>query len=801
MSQQREEFNDSSAVKVRKFGVQDFLRLTLPNWYWFIASLALFIAGATLYIRSTPKQYLRKATVLVKDSRKGSGTEVTAFSDIMGGIGRRSVDNEIHIFKSRRLMESVVKRYDLTTRYTVDGKLLTADLYGRSPMIVKFTDENNDAKGSFKYQVEPNGEVSLRGFNDDETFTAVIMPGDTIATPLGNLTLIATPYANNTIEVNVSKMALNDVVESYRGRLQCEIADKQASVINISMIDEVAKRAEDVINGIIDAYNLDAIGDKQEISRLTEQFINERLSTLGNELNIADEEVAEYKKDNRLYSPAAEATISAEEIQQLKKNALSLEANLEMAKYIHTYVSEETPDMRLIPASTALASGASQGLTAQIESYNRNLLEYQRLAHDSHASNPVLVDLKAQLLAMRATIISSLDSHIATLKLQIEQVNREQLKADNRMEDSPHKERELLSIVRQQKVKEELYIYLLTKLEENALTGATAESNARIIDTAYGSNRPISPRPMYIYLVAICVALLLPLAIIYICDVLNTKVRSRRDIDEVITAPYLGDIPNFTGKADRDIVVKEESRDAVSEAFRMLRANLGFMSVSNNVKVIMLTSSVPHSGKTFVSTNLSVTLAATGKSVVLVDLDLRRRTLSKQLGHRNDRRGITSFLANKIHSLDDIIIRDEIEGVDLIFSGPQPPNPTEILMSDRMKELMQELRSRYDYIIIDSVPALAVADAMVIDPLVDLTLYVIRQDNLDRTHLPDIERLHKEKRIHNMGIIFNGVKQSKHGYGYGYGYGYSYGYGYYSEEDTSTTKRRLKKILSLFRKH
>jgi uncharacterized protein involved in exopolysaccharide biosynthesis len=296
MSQQREELNDNNIVKTRKFGVQDFIRLTLPNWYWYIASLALFIAGASLYIKSTPKQYQRKATVLVKDSRKGSGTEVTAFSDIMGGIGRRSVDNEVHIFKSRRLMESVVKRFDFTTRYTVEGKLLTTDLYGRSPMLVKFTDNNNDATGSFTYRVQPNGEVRLRGFSDESgnlNFTAVVVPGDTIATPLGNLTLIATPFADRDIEVIVTKMPLNNVVEAYRSKLQCEIADKQASVINLSMTDEVAQRAEDVINGIIDAYNLDAIGDKQEISRLTEQFINERLLTLGHELNIADEEVAE----------------------------------------------------------------------------------------------------------------------------------------------------------------------------------------------------------------------------------------------------------------------------------------------------------------------------------------------------------------------------------------------------------------------------------------------------------------------------------------------------------------------------
>ncbi|MBR5201220.1 MAG: polysaccharide biosynthesis tyrosine autokinase [Alistipes sp.] len=795
MSQHKEENRDTNSAKTRRFTTQDFIRLILPNWYWYLASLIICLSGAVLYLKTTPPQYLRTATVLVKDSRKGSGTEVTAFSDIMGGIGRRSVDNEIHIFKSRRLMESVVKRYDLTTEYTIEERLRTTDIYGRSPMLVKFTDEHNDAVGSFKYRVDRDGNVLLSGFNDDESFSALVAPGDTIATPLGNISLIATPYANDLSEVTVSKRALNNVVEAYRSKLKCEIADKQASIINISMTDEVPRRAEDVINGIIDAYNLDAIGDKQEISRLTEQFINERLVSLSEELNLADEEVADYKKDNHLYNPATEATMSAEEIQQLKNNALSLEANLEMAKYIHSYVTEGDDDMRLIPASTALASGASNILTSQIEAYNSHLLEYQRLASVEHSNNPMLVELRAQLIAMRATIISSLDSHIATLNLQIEQVNREQMKADNRIEGSPHKERELQSIVRQQKVKEELYIYLLTKLEENALTGATAESNARVIDTAYGSDKPVSPRRMYIYAIALLVALLVPFAILYILEMLNTKVRSRRDIEEVVTAPFLGDIPYHSGKHERGNVVREESRDAVSEAFRMLRANLSFMAISESVKVIMATSSIPHSGKTFISTNLAATLAATDKSVVLVDLDLRRRTLSKQMGHRNDRRGVTSYLTNTIGSLNDVIIKDEIEGVDTIFSGPQPPNPTEMLMSKRMKEFIEELRARYDYVIIDSVPAMAVADAVVIDSLVDLTLYVIRDGNLDRNQLPDIERLHKEKRIHNMGVVFNGVKQSKHGYGYGYGYGY------YSDEELSPAKMRIKRFLSLFKKH
>ena len=286
--------------------------------------------------------------------------------------------------------------------------------------------------------------------------------------------------------------------------------------------------------------------------------------------------------------------------------------------------------------------------------------------------------------------------------------------------------------------------------------------------------------------------MVIPFAILYLCEVLNTKVRTRHDIEEVISAPFLGDIPYHSGRHERGIVVGEHSRDTVSEAFRMLRANLSFMAISKSINVIMVTSSVPHSGKTFVSINLAATLAATDKRVVIVDLDLRRRTLTKQMGHRNDRRGVTSYLTNKIASLNDIIIKDAIEGVDIIFSGPQPPNPAEIVISTRMEEFINELRQHYDYVILDSVPILAVADAVVIDPLVDLTLYVIRQGRLYRDQLADIERMHTEKRIHNLGVVFNGVRESKHGYGYGYGY--------YEDEELSPAKARMKRFFALFKK-
>ena len=514
---------------------------------------------------------------------------------------------------------------------------------------------------------------------------------------------------------------------------------------------------------------MDAIADKQAVSNLTEKFILERLQTLGEELNNADVDIASFKQDNSLYSPSQEASMRAEETARLKENALSLEASMEMTKYILAYLRDEEKTNALIPASAVTISGVSSGMVAQIEQYNKSLLEYKRLLAASSTSNPTIIDLGNQIAGLHSAIIASLESHIESLKLRIEQVNREQRIVDRRMQKSPTMEMELLTKARQQKVKEELYIYLLTKLEENSLSEATAESNARIIDHAYGSNVPVSPRSSIILLFSIIMGVCIPLAILYLREIMNTTVRSRRDIDAVLTIPFLGDVPEHNGKTGKGIVVREDSRDALSEAFRMLRTNLSFMSVNTKIQVMMFTSSVPHSGKSFVSSNLAYTLASSGKRVVIIDLDLRLRTLSKSMGQRNNRRGVTSFLSGSINSFEDIITpSEESPNLDFIYAGPKPPNPTDMLMSERMDQLIESLRAQYDYIILDSVPAMAVADALVLDRLVDLTVYVIRQGYLDRRELPDIEILYRDKKFHNMCTILNSATQSNHKYGYGY---------------------------------
>ncbi|MDE5637495.1 MAG: polysaccharide biosynthesis tyrosine autokinase, partial [Alistipes sp.] len=340
-------------------------------------------------------------------------------------------------------------------------------------------------------------------------------------------------------------------------------------------------------------------------------------------------------------------------------------------------------------------------------------------------------------------------------------------------------EKAILSITRQQRVKEELYLYLLNKREENELAHAITESNARVIDFSFGPATPVAPKSSIIMLAALLIGLGIPFVIFYMLEMLNTSIRGRKDIEDNLSVPFLGDIPQHTGSTVKGIAVRENGRDTVSEAFRMLRSNMTFMNAqSEKMKTILITSSNPHAGKTFITMNTAMTLAMTDKKVVLLDLDLRRRTLSKYLG-KGSAEGMSGYISGKVTDIRDVIIPSGIhKNLDIIAAGPMPPNPAEMLLSKRLDAVVKELESSYDYILIDSVPAMNVADAMICDRLCDLCIYVVREGLLDRRQLPDIERLYREKKFHNMCVVLNGSTGTNHyRYGYGYGYGYSYGYG------------------------
>ncbi|WP_279069977.1 GumC family protein [Alistipes timonensis] len=788
--------------------LHDIIRMVIANWYWFVLSALVCLSLAYYYLASTPKIYSRTATILVKDSRKGGDLELTAFSDLAGFQNRRSVDNEVFILQSRRLMTEVVKRLDLTVSYSVRERLRRRDLYAQSPVEVTFVNDSDNQSLSMEITPLEGDKVRLTNFEDrfvtkQETRSSITAAyGDTIPTPVGQVVVRKSLYMKpeyTGVPIRVVKNSLSRTTNAYRNAVKSDVANKQASVVTISMNNSVPRRAEDILNTLISVYNEDAIDDKRRVSVTTAEFIKARLAVIGRELGDVDRDIEDIKKDNQMVDITSEAARSVSESSKYKAEGLSLENQINVAEFIRTYLNDPKNAGELIPM---MASVTNQGISSQIADYNNAILRREKLMENSSDRSPVIQDLDNLLASVRRSIVASLDSHISTLIIQRDAMRKEETQANRRISTMPSQEKVILGITRQQKIKEELFLYLLNKQEETQLNYAVAESNARIIDLAYGNTLPVSPRPMLILAIALIVGLAIPFGLLYLIGMLDTTIRGRKDVEDNISAPFLGDIPYSEGGAggDSGIVVRETGRDALSEAFRMLRSSMTFMNVSagNEIHTILFTSSDPHAGKTFVATNLATTLAMAGKRVLLIDLDLRRHALSSQLGHGNCKTGITSYLAGTT-GLDKLIAKTGFhDNLDVIYAGIQPPNPTEMLLSNKLDKMMAELREKYAYIFIDSTPAMSVADAIITDRLSDLCIYIVREGVLDRRQLPDIERLYREKKLHNMAIVLNGTRSRRHGYGYGYGYGYGHGYGYgYGDEYKEVSYR--KRIKSFFR--
>ena len=672
------------------FSLHDIVQMVLTNWYWFLISMAICLGAAYYYIAKTPKIYVRTATILVKDTRKGGDIDVTAFSDLAGFQSRRSVDNEVYILQSRRLMTEVVRKLRLTTNYSVRDGLRRKDLYGQAPVDITFIDDSDNQRLSMQVVPRSDEKAALTGFRDgivgdaDANRTIEVQYGDTVSTPIGRLVVNKTYYMSPSYygtNIAVMKSPLSATTSAYRGAVRCEVANKLASVVIISMSNTVPRRAEDVINTLISEYNEDAIDDKRRVSITTADFIKSRLEIIGRELGAVDENIENFKKNNRMYDLSSEAVRSISESSKYKTEGLSVENQINVAEFIRSYLLDAATAGELIPA---MASVESPEIATQIAAYNEAVLRREKLRANSSESNPVIRELDNSLAALRRAIVSSLDSFVSTLEIRRDALRKEEELANRRIATVPSQEKEILGITRQQKIKEELFLYLLNKQEENQLNFAVAESNARTIDQAYGSSQPVSPRKSFILLAALLAGLAIPFGLIYLLNMLDTSIRGRRDLEERLSAPFLGEIPKHGDKSSDLVIVRETGRDAVSEAFRILRSNVSFMNVTDReLKTILLTSSNPHAGKTFISLNLAATMAMAGKKVVLIDLDLRCHALSNQLGHRNSSTGITSYLAGKITDSQLLISPSGITpNLDVIYAGIQPPNPSEMLLSE-----------------------------------------------------------------------------------------------------------------------
>ena len=505
-----------TAQQMNTFTLQDLVDMVLRKWYWFAISIIFFLGLGALYILSTSPVYHREATIMVKDSRKGSGAnEMAIFGELAGLSTRRNVDNELFVLQARRLMTQVVKELGLTTNYSTKVNRRTVDLYRCSPVAATFINDTDELTCGFKIELSENSyklfdfKLPTEGDEvdyDDYTLTAAY--GETISTPAGEIIITTTPFMDDKSVgkvINIGKFKTQAVTTRYCKAMKSAVANKMSSIINIALDDTVARRAEDVINTLIRVYNDDAVNDKREIAEATANFIDTRLVIISQELGAVDGEVEEFKTRNNMVDIAAETEKNFNLSMRLQTDLISVESQLEMSRFIKEYLSNPEKEYSLIPVTGFGSSAITSSVSSQIAEYNELVLRREKLLKNSSEGNPVVEQLNSQRAALKNAILASLDSNIAALEIQQKTLQREQNKTTARIGSVPKQEQEYLSIARQQRIKEELYLYLLNKREENALTIAITESNARIVDPAFGPTLPVAPRTMIIMLAALII--------------------------------------------------------------------------------------------------------------------------------------------------------------------------------------------------------------------------------------------------------------------------------------------------------
>lgn len=785
--------------------LRDILDIFIFNWKWFVLSILICLALSRLYLATQLNIYQRSAVLLVKDDNSGNSSArsargTDALMQLNGVVMGTNVKNEVYVLQSHQLMKDVVRQLNLDIRYLYRSHLRTQSLYVTKPFTAEFDSLETWLPYRFIVKIDGNqAHISDLVYGKVEYDTLITANfNEDITMPFGKMRLV--PNDNcfqqyDQKELTVVRSTIDEAANFYGSQLKAGELDKESTLVGITYSDNNIHRATDILNAVLNAYRQGIIDDKNRIAQSTAAFIDKRIEYISKELSAVEGELAQFKKRNQLVNIEDNARQYLQESSQARQRSIQLESQVSVVRFLLDELKNAPDNNNLIPTLSGLTDNVIQ---SQITKYNENMLQLNRFRESGSDDNPYVLQLRQQLAQMRATIIASTTAHLSSLNVQLNRAKQEERALSSSITDVPAKEKEGLDIARQQSIKETLYTYLLNKREETALQLAITEANIRIVEEPFGTNVPISPRKKPIMLVALLLGIVIPFAFFHIRSLLNMSVRGRKDVETYTTIPVLGEIPHRKeGIDDAEILVGEKKTDSINEAFRMLRFSLGF--IQKDARVIMFTSTTPGEGKTFVSRNFAVTLGMTGKTVLLVDTDIRKRTQSRLSGS-NKREGLTSYLSGSTDDWRSLIVKECPDyNVDMLPAGITPPNPSELLMSGRLEQLVNELKEVYDYLVIDNVPAQVVADAGIVNRVADITLYVIREGIIDRRYLPELERLHQENKFNHLCIVINDSKFEEKRYGYGYGYGhygygrYGYGYGYGTTKEERKSSKRHKK--------
>lgn len=773
-----ENYSKKDQISTNNF--KQILESYLQHYKWFIVSVVIFFLASFIFVRTLVPRYNINASILIKENEDGKSIDNLSSFENLGLFGSedQTLENEIQIIKSRRMMKKVINELKLNIIYYLEDSPYDKELFDEIPFLVKIDSSSKpleEINSEFEIVINSSKSFDLVDFND-KTLKNIGF-GIPFEIDLGNDDIsikssvsidfikgLSSAYLGEKILVKI--VPVDMIIDNYMQKITVEpINEKLSRVLSINMDESVINKGVAIINNLVQQYNADGIEDKNRISQASTDFLDHRIDLISKELVVIEGTAEQFKSKNLMVGAEQGANYYLESSSLNERQLVAENTQLQLINYMLEEL-QKSGSTELLPGNIGLSD---VGIINLVNDYNELILQRSRVLKSSSVKNPIIMGIDSQLEALKINLLGSLSGLKSSSEIQINALNSQGGKISSKIASVPKNEREFKDIVRQQETKNTLYLFLLQKREESILSNAVSIEKAKLIDTAYSNRKPVFPKKSIIYLASIVFGLFLPVLVIYLMDLFDTKVHDEKDIS-AFGIPYLGDIPLTQSKKEH--FIKHIDNSNIAEAFRYIRTNINFMlDNQDSCKTVFVTSTQGGEGKTFTAINLASSLAISGKKTLLIGMDLRAPKINNYLG-LEDLLGVTNFIKNTNLTLDQITEEyAEIENLSLINSGNIPPNPVELLMSKRVDELHEEAKKIYDFIIVDTAPVGMVTDTMQISKYADLTIYVIKSNFLDKRLLHIPNKLFKEEKLSNMAFLINGTDHKRGAYGYGYGYG------------------------------
>ncbi|WP_099146665.1 GumC family protein [Bacteroides sp. KFT8] len=806
------DFNEAQESKEENIDIKELLFKYVIHWPWFVGAVVACLIAAWIYLYMSTPVYNISATVLIKDDKKGGSAGMLSGLESLGLDGMispsQNIDNEIEVLRSKTIAKEVVENLGLYISYTDEDEFPSKNMYKTSPVQVSLTPQEADLLEKpmiVEMALQPQGGMDVNvKIGDDEyqkhfeklpavfptdrgTLAFFLTPDSILPSKKASEEIVGVERTVRNITATINKPLA--VAKGYCGNMTIEPTSKTTSVAVISLKNSNVQRGKDFINKLLEMYNINTNNDKNEVAQKTAEFINERISIISKELGSTEKDLESFKRGAGITDLTSDAQIALTGSAEYEKKRVENQTQINLLQDLQKYMQNE--GYEVLPSNIGLQD---VNLAAAINRYNDVLVERKRLLRTSTENNPTIINLDTSISAMKENVQVSLDRVLRGLFITKADLDREANRYSRRISEAPGQEREFVSIARQQEIKAGLYLMLLQKREENAITLAATANNAKIIDEAIADEAPVSPKGKMIYLIALVLGVGIPVGVIYMLELTKFKIEGRADVEKLTSVPIIGDIP-LTDEKQGAIAVFENQNNLMSETFRNIRTNLQFM-LENDKKVILVTSTVSGEGKSFISANLAISLSLLGKKVVIVGLDIRKPGLNKVFNIPRKEVGITQYLANPEKNLMDLVqLSDVSKNLYILPGGTVPPNPTELLARDGLDKAIETLKKNFDYVILDTAPVGMVTDTLLIGRVADLSVYVCRADYTHKNEYTLINELADKDKLPSLCTVINGLdlKRRKYGYYYGYGkygkyygYGKRYGYGYGYGEQSHT---------------